>query len=184
LDNPVEIHVCPLSQLDITLQRSGARHVISLLGRETVIPELASLQSTTRIRLDFNDISQPREGYVEPSHHHVEQLIDFARQWHKEGTARHPLLVHCWMGVSRSTAAALIIAAALVPQEDENDLAQDLRAYSPTATPNARMIALADDCLRRQGRLVEAVKSIGRGTEAFEGAPFKLVVGSPGGRPG
>ena len=31
--------------------------------------------------------------------------------------------------------------------------------------------------LGRQGRMVEAVQSIGRGAEAFEGVPFALDIG-------
>ena len=69
-----------------------------------------------------------------------------------------------------------LVAAALAPHRDEMELARELRALSPSATPNARLIALADALLRREGRMVEAVRSIGRGCDAFEGEPFALRV--------
>ena len=49
-----------------------------------------------------------------------------------------------------------------------------LRRASPYATPNARLVALADDLLARRGRMVDAVLSIGRGAETYEGEPFML----------
>ena len=57
------------------------------------------------------------------------------------------MVIHCFAGVSRSTAAAFIAACALAPKRDEFDVARALRAASPTATPNARLVALADRAL-------------------------------------
>ena len=76
--------------------------------------------------------------------------------------------------ISRSTAAAYIVAAALAPREDEEALAGRLRAASATATPNARLVALADAELGRNGRMIRAIERIGRGEDAFEGTPFFL----------
>ena len=106
-----------------------------------------------------------------PGEAHVRSLLDFARGWDR-GAA--PLVVHCYAGISRSTASAYIIAAALSPQRDELELARTLRWLSPSATPNPRLIAVADILLERDGRMVEAIRSIGRGADAYEGAPFVL----------
>ena len=38
------------------------------------------------------------------------------------------------------------------------------------------MVALADDMLGRQGRMVDAIARIGRGVDAFEGSPYQLPV--------
>lgn len=86
------------------------------------------------------------------------------------------MVIHCRAGVSRSTAAALILACALYPARDPHEAAQTLRAASPIATPNPLMIALADDHLNRQGRLIQAAAAIGRGAEAPWGEPFRLRV--------
>ena len=85
-----------------------------------------------------------------------------------------PMLIHCYAGVSRSTAAAFIAACALKPERDEFEVARALRAASPTATPNARLVALADAALGRDGRMSEAIAAIGRGEDCFEGTPFAL----------
>ena len=84
------------------------------------------------------------------------------------------MLIHCYAGVSRSTAAAYIAACRLSPHRDEHEVARALRAASPTATPNLRFVALADERLGRGGRMVAAVAAIGRGRECLEGVPFTL----------
>ena len=60
------------------------------------------------------------------------------------------------------------------PKAAEAEIAQAVRANSPTATPNARLVAIADAMLGRNGRMVAAVEKIGRGCNCFEGAPFVL----------
>ena len=105
-----------------------------------------------------------------PGQDHVEQLLRFARAWPRE----KPLVIHCWAGISRSTAAAFIAVCALRPDRDEAEVAQALRAAAPSATPNARLVAVADDLLGRRGRMVDAIAAIGRGVDAYEGTPFVL----------
>ncbi len=53
-------------------------------------------------------------------------------------------------------------------------IAQALRRASPTATPNIRIVSLADRLLGRDGRMVAAIETIGRGCLAEEAAPFRL----------
>ena len=84
------------------------------------------------------------------------------------------MVIHCYAGVSRSTAAAFIAACALAPERPEIEIARALRAASPTASPNTRLIEIADRMLGRAGRMVAAVDAIGRGEDCFEGVPFAL----------
>jgi predicted protein tyrosine phosphatase len=81
------------------------------------------------------------------------------------------MVMHCYAGVSRSTAAAFIALCALT-HDPEIAIARNLRRLSPSATPNRRLVALADDILSRQGRMVAAVDSIGRGADCFQGEVF------------
>ena len=96
--------------------------------------------------------------------------MEFAQNWDRA----KPMLIHCWAGISRSTAAAYIITCLLNPERDEAEIANTLRAASPSATPNARLISVADEILGRNGRMVEAISAIGRGADAFEGTPFRM----------
>jgi len=67
-----------------------------------------------------------------------------------------------------------VAACALNPQREELAIAQALRLASPSATPNLRIVALADRALGRGGRMTAAIEHIGRGVLAFEGDPFRL----------
>lgn len=78
------------------------------------------------------------------------------------------------MGISRSPAAAVIAALSLYPDQDETELAQRLRTVSPYVTPNSRIIAIGDRLLGREGRLVKAIKAIGRGADTDGNVPFVL----------
>jgi predicted protein tyrosine phosphatase len=164
------IHVCSLSAVEATATRVGASHVITLLGPGATVETPKHIPAERHLRLEFNDINGPRDGLIHPNELHIEQIIAHARGW--DQTA--PLLIHCWAGISRSTAAALITACALRPDRDEVDFANALRLASPTATPNPWMIGLADQMLNRNGRLFNAVNDIGQGELATEGTPFKL----------
>jgi predicted protein tyrosine phosphatase len=53
-------------------------------------------------------------------------------------------------------------------------LAQAVRDGSATASPNMRIVTLADQILGRQGRMINAIKAIGVGRVAHEGDPFRL----------
>ncbi|MBV8792263.1 MAG: protein tyrosine phosphatase, partial [Pseudolabrys sp.] len=112
----------------------------------------------------------PMEGYEAPGQHHVERLIGFVSGWDR----RAPLVVHCYAGISRSTAGAFISACALNPRRDEMQIAWALRNASRTATPNARLVSIADRLLRRNGRMIHAIETIGPGEIAYEGNPFRL----------
>jgi predicted protein tyrosine phosphatase len=70
----------------------------------------------------------------------------------------------------------LVATLSLVPDQDEVALAQRLRVASPFATPNMRIIEIGDEILGRKGRLIAAVKGIGRGADANGNAPFVLAL--------
>ena len=97
-------------------------------------------------------------------------MFEFVREWDHKA----PMIVHCYAGISRSTAAAYSAVLALEPHRDEFELAWELRALSPSATPNPRIVAFADDILGRGGRMIDAIAEIGRGADAFQGDPFRI----------
>jgi predicted protein tyrosine phosphatase len=84
------------------------------------------------------------------------------------------MVVHCYAGISRSTAGAFISACALNPQRDEAMIAWSIRRASPTAMPNRRLVSLADRLLGRGGRMIAAIEAIGPGNGAAEAHPFRL----------
>ncbi|HEY1944396.1 MAG TPA: tyrosine phosphatase family protein [Roseiarcus sp.] len=167
------IHVCPLALIGETVERTGARTLVTLLNPDTVVVRPAAIAVERHLYIGVADIIEETPGHVLPIHSHIRELLEFVATWDREA----PLLIHCFAGVSRSTAAAYISACALAPHRDEAEIALALRAASPTATPNGRLIALADAALGREGRMSRAIESIGRGQECFEGIPFALEIG-------
>jgi predicted protein tyrosine phosphatase len=164
------IHVCSLARLHETVAETGARHVVSLVAREDVVSRPAAVAAENHLWLQLHDISEPLEGYVIPESEHIEQLIAFVRRWPRDT----PMVVHCYAGISRSTAAAYVALCALNPPGYEQAIARALRRASPTATPNARIVALGDDLLGRDGRMIAAIVAIGQGALAPEGVPFRM----------
>ena len=107
--------------------------------------------------LNVDDISMPIEGYTLPAEEHVERLIDFVGAWDRQA----PMVVHCFAGISRSTAGAFVAACSLNPARDEQEIAWAI-------------VAVADRLLKRGGRMVQAIQTIGPGQTALEGNPFRL----------
>jgi predicted protein tyrosine phosphatase len=164
------IHVCSLARLHKTVEDTGARHVVSLIGDEARIERPSAVVAENHLWLRLHDISAPLDGYIMPDEEHIADLLKFVRRWDR----RAPLVVHCYAGISRSTASAFASVCALNPHRDEDSIAQALRHASPTATPNIRIVSIADRLLGREGRMVAAIETIGRGQLAVEGTPFRL----------
>lgn len=164
------VHVCPLSAVPHTVAQSQASHLLTWLQDEIVVETPQLILPERHIRFHIHDISEPLDGHVAPGAEHIDQLIEFALDWAGKG----PIVVHCWAGISRSTAAAYTALCAVNPDASEELIAMRLRQASPTAYPNRLMIRLADAALGRRGRMVRAVESIGRGVVAGEAKPFAL----------
>jgi len=164
------IYVAPLSLVETTVADANVSHLVTLINGETLIDTPPGIGPERHLRLAMNDICEPQPGLVLPCDTHVADLIRFAREWDRQA----PLLIHCWAGISRSTAAAFISLCALNPAGAELELARALRQASPTAYPNRLLVALGDEILARDGRMVAAVEDIGRGKVADEADVFAL----------
>jgi predicted protein tyrosine phosphatase len=168
--SPDTIYVAPLSLVQATVADANVSHLVTLINGETLIDTPRGIGPDRHLRLAMNDICEPQPGLVLPCQTHVEDLIGFARDWDRQA----PLLIHCWAGISRSTAAAVISLWALNAEGAELELARTLRRASPTAYPNRLLVALADEILSRDGRMIAAVEDIGRGRIAEEAEVFAL----------
>lgn len=165
------IIVCPLHAAPALVAQRKASHAISLLSPETPFPVFKELASDQHLKLTLHDIAMAMPGMNAPGQNDAVRLIEFIKDY----DAASPMLIHCWAGISRSTAAAFT-ALCMLRDEDEMTLAWELRTASESATPNPLLISHVDALLGRNGRMVEAVKAIGRGQDAFEGRPFELKV--------
>ncbi len=164
------IHVCSLARLYTTIQETRARHIVTLLRLSDRVQRPSQVLEENHLILAVDDIALPQDGYTVPAEEHVARLVQFVRGWDRAA----PMVVHCFAGISRSTAAAFTAACVLNPQREEGEIARAIRAASPTAQPNARIVSIADRLLKREGRMIRAVESIGPASPATEGHPFRL----------
>ena len=175
-DETGTIRVCALACLENALRANRTTHLISLLTPELMPETPAQIPPHQHLHLAFHDINHPRPGLRAPDTDQLQKMIDFAQRWNLKGE----LIIHCWAGVSRSTAAAFIVQCSLNPQADEFDFARQLRAASPTATPNRLMVELADTALNRDGRMIAAIAEIGTGQPLAGQLPdFNLPIRGP-----
>jgi len=166
------IHVCSLARLHATIDETGARHLVTLLRLTDRVERPPHIAPENHLVLAVDDITMPVEGYTVPGEEHVRRLINFVGQWDRTT----PMVMHCFAGISRSTAAAYTAACALNPQRDEMQIAWEVRRASRTAQPNVRIVSIADRLLQRDGRMVRAIETIGPGDFATEGDPFRLDI--------
>jgi predicted protein tyrosine phosphatase len=83
----------------------------------------------------------------------VRGIIQLAEQLRSE---RGTLLIHCEAGISRSTATALITYACWLGPGREDEAMRRVGAQRPYAIPNRRMVAIADNLMALNGRLLQA----------------------------
>ena len=164
------IHVCSLAALPDTVTATGASHVLTVMANVAQVQRPESVLPANHLKVQMDDITEAIDGFVAPSDQHIEQVLNFVRGWDRSA----PLVVHCYAGISRSTAGAFITACVLNPKRDEAGIARAIRSFSPTAQPNIRLVSLDDDLLGRKGRMTNAVRAIGPGLAAYEGHPFRL----------
>ncbi len=152
--------ICGISELPDQRDRS-VTHVLSILDPDHPDPEaFGAYDPHHRTILRFHDIINPIEGMILPEPEHVAAVLRFGDEVAagSAGRSEGHLLVHCHMGVSRSTAAMLTLLAQTYPEENEDRLFERLTEIRPQAWPNSLMIAFADDLLSRNGRLIDALR--------------------------
>ena len=164
------IHVCSLAALPETVRLTGASHVLTVMANVDQVQRPVSVLPANHLKVAMDDITEQINGFVTPSQAHIEQVLNFVRGWDRSA----PLVVHCYAGISRSTASAFAAACALNPHRDEMSIARQIRAASPIASPNRLIVSLADKALGRQGRMLRALDEMGPSTMLVEGRPFHI----------
>ena len=149
--------ICGLAEVPAVIAARRPSHMITLLDPSSMIETPAAITPANHLRLGVNDIAEPMDGMIPPDEQLVRDLLAFGGQW----TGDAPMLIHCWAGISRSTASAFVLACERNPQADERQMALVMRRAARHASPNRRIIALADDIMGRGGRMADAVAAMG-----------------------
>lgn len=168
------IIVSGLAEVPALIVRRRPSHLVTLLDPASMIETPEGLAADRHLKLAVNDIAEPAEGLIPPDETIILRLLAFGRTWDET----HPMLIHCWAGISRSTASAFALACERSPDADEHAIAQTMRAAAPHASPNRRIVALADDMMGRRGRMVDAVAAMGD-YDWERARPFEFEVRHP-----
>ena len=147
--------------------------IVSLLDPEFATPEVGPGYGDRHLRLSFHDVHVPSDYQVVPSSEHVGDLVSFIEAW----TRAAPMLIHCRAGIGRSTATAYVASCLHNPDVDEREIAVALRRAAPLARPNETLIGLADQVMKRHGRMARAIGDTGRDLPWIgvdEGEPFEM----------
>jgi predicted protein tyrosine phosphatase len=156
--NGLEVSVCGAHELRHFGERRMT-HVVSIWdGHEAGNKERRSyIQAVFPNALTqfafFNDLlSNPTARYA-PNMGAVRSILEFTAA--VEPPAR--LLVHCAMGISRSTAIALATLCHHAGRGYEVECYVALKRLRPSACPNPLIVHFADDILGRKGAIIQAL---------------------------
>ena len=178
------VTVCGLGEL-AAIEAADVTHVVSILDPGWPEPEtLRGFAVHRRLRLNFHDVIDALPGCTAPERWDVDLLLAFARDI--AGVAGAPagahLLVHCHAGLSRSTAAAILILAQQFPDRPADEAVAEIARLRPRAWPNLRMLELGEAALGRRGELVSAARLQYRRMLAREPELAEAMIGGQRGR--
>ena len=151
--------ICGLPELHAYSTRR-VTHVLSLLDPDWPDPDaFLNYGLHTRTTVNFHDVIGPVPGTTSPTLQHLETILEFGRSLSdaEVGPDELHVLVHCHVGISRSTAAVASLLAQAQPDLDGDLVFGRVREIRPRAWPNSIMIGFADALLNRNGKLFDAL---------------------------
>lgn len=151
----MKIYVSALQAAHHSVVEYQPLSIISFIDSNATKPYFLNYDSNRHLVLSFNDISMIGSDISNKQRIDCGHLIAFLTQH----DMRYPLLIHCTLGISRSTAAAYIMLN-LHRQNQEFEIAQYLRDKIPYAMPNMTLISIADTLLGRNGRMTSAIEGL------------------------
>ena len=153
--------ICSLDE--VTNYRSRATHLISICDPDAdeMLPHLG-LPKGHRLVVHFHGLDDPRNAeigfdgkrLVAPKESHIREALAFA----KKLDSTEGLLIHCYQGISRSTALAFAVLCQSCPRVSEQDVLARVIELRPEALPNRLVVKHADKLLGRKGRMAAALK--------------------------
>ena len=160
---PYRLSVCPKRLID-DYRKTSLTHLLSLEDPGTPKATPPWFNGSHQ-QFHFHDVESVREAEalnaVAPSEAHVASVLAFGDECLRVSrTARVHLLVHCFAGASRSTAACYALAARVLGRGHAAEALQIVLTLRPEAFPNSLIVRHADKLLGFDGELVSALKPL------------------------
>jgi len=156
-----DLAICGIEELP-EHGRSAFTHVLSLIDPDWPdITAFETFDTHERRIIRCHDVIDALPGYTPPSAEHVREVLEFGKDVAEtavDGKAVR-LLIHCHMGVSRSSAAMLSFLAQVYRNEPVHVLYDRLRTIRPKSWPNSVMVGYIDDYLDYNGTLVDGLRT-------------------------
>ncbi len=162
VDTPFMITVCGLEELPGHAGRQVS-HVLSILDPDQPEPEaFGAYGEHARLELKFHDVIEDTPGFQAPTPQDVARMLEFGRDILRDPENLRHLLVHCHMGISRSTAAMALLLAQAQPSTSAADIMAHILSIRDRAWPNLRILMFGEEQLGRKGELSAAAGAIYR----------------------
>ena len=153
-----KIKICGVDELG-DLDLTQFTHVISIWdpvwqGRDNHESQIRrKLGDATRVHFAyFDDIPVPMDDRVAATPEQIQEILAFGAT----ANDRSSILIHCWAGVSRSTAVAYAVLCQAAGPGNEKECLSHLRKIRPQAVPNSLIVTLAEVVLNRKGAMFSA----------------------------
>ncbi len=147
-----KIIICGLADIQDCVDKFRPDMMLTIINKNFSPETPNGMDENRHLRMLIDDISEPREGFILPEKHHAQQLLDFTNDW----DTSKPILIHCHMGISRSTATSLGVAAKFDPDNIEL-IIEKLKEIAPHASPNKIMTKYYDEILGLNNRLLSSI---------------------------
>lgn len=147
-----KIIICGLADIQNCVDKYNPDKMLTIINKNFSPETPQGMDKSRHIKMLIDDISEPRDGFILPEKHHAQELLDFTNDW----DISKPLLVHCHMGISRSTATSLGVAAKYDPENIEI-IIENLKEIAPHASPNKIMTQYYDEILGLNSRLFSSL---------------------------
>jgi predicted protein tyrosine phosphatase len=162
VDMPFMVTVCGLEELAGHASRQVS-HVLSILDPAQSEPEaFGAYGEHARLELKFHDVIDEMPGFQAPQAEDVARMLDFGRDILRDPESLRHLLVHCHMGISRSTAAMALLLAQAQPSVPAADIMGHILHIRDKAWPNLRILQFGEEQLGRSGELSRAAGAVYR----------------------
>jgi predicted protein tyrosine phosphatase len=141
-----QIRVDNYLDLQRTIETFKPTHVVSMI---TAMEPPVGVPHHLQIRVD--DVPSEMPGYVHPQMSHLQTVLAFTADL----VETDRVLIHCFAGISRSTAIAIAILIQHGMRYDEAFI--HVHSIRPILMPNQAFIRLTDEHFKLGGKLVELV---------------------------
>lgn len=145
--------VCSKSQVYERVKKIDATHLITMLDPDDHMYKPVSIKQENHLFLKFED-EESDEHLLAPTMLHCQRILDFGEKLPDDAIT----VVHCFAGISRSTAAALALH---VQRHHDIDAARAWLAKDrPQAMPNMLMAQHFDKLLGMNGKFLQLCDQI------------------------